>query len=325
MDVLVAVNIEEGLRATLSLDEANDNRVELRGGGTLAFAANPQGDTRLTGRYTMSGGSLYYKPPVLPQKIFNVTDGSYIEWAGPVADPRLYLSAVQSMGVLVEDGSGSREVAFDITVAMSGTPGALATAFDLSAPGDLAIQNQLLAMTPEAKMQQAVQLLAFNQYTAPGYTSRGMAFDARNQLGDFVSREINQWARNNLPGVDFSMGINTVGDSSGASRTDYSYSVSKSLFSDRVRITIGGRVSEESDGAGNYSTAGFADNLLEDVTLEYRLTRRDNMFLKLYRYNTRESILEGEVTETGGGFMIRRRMNRPGDIFRRTRRLKVEK
>jgi hypothetical protein len=55
------------------------------------------------------------------------------------------------------------------------------------------------------------------------------------------------------------------------------------------------------------------------VTLEYRLTSRDNMFLKLYRYNTRESILEGEVTETGGGFIIRKKINKLGDIFRRTR------
>jgi hypothetical protein len=48
------------------------------------------------------------------------------------------------------------------------------------------------------------------------------------------------------------------------------------------------------------------------------------MFLKLFRYNKRESILEGEVTETGGGFVIRKRMNRLGDVFRRTRRKSEE-
>jgi hypothetical protein len=320
IDMLVDIEIEEGLRATLSMDEVNENRLELRGGGTLAFSANRQGDTRLVGRYTLSEGTLYYKPPVLSQKVFAVVDGSYVEWSGPAGEPRMYLSAVQTTEVRVDGDGGARDVAFDIEVDVAGTPGALEMTFDLAAPADLAIQNQLLAMTPEAKMQQAVQILAFNQYTAPGYSSRGMAFDARNQLGDFVSREINQWARNNLRGVDFSMGIDTRDDASGASRTDYSYSLSKSLFSDRVKISIGGRVSDETAPGGGHQ--GVADNLLEDVTLEYRLTERDNMFLKLYRYNTRPSILEGEVTETGGGFVIRRRMNRLGEMFRRTRALR---
>jgi hypothetical protein len=309
MDVLVAVNIEEGLQATLSLDEANENRFELRGGGTLAFSANRQGDTRLTGRYTMSDGTLYYRPPLISQKIFAVADGSYIEWTGPAANPEMHLSATQTSNVRVESDSGPRDVAFEISVNIAGTLAGMGMTFDLAAPGDLAIQNQLLAMTPEAKMQQAVQLLAFNQYTAPGYTASGRAFDARNQLGDFVSREVNQWARNNLQGVDFSMDINTTG-AGGDSRTDYSYSISKSLFSDRVKISIGGRVSDgEGARTGAGASHGFADNLLEDIILEYRLTRRDNFFLKLFRYNTRESILEGEVTETGGGFVFRKRMN----------------
>ncbi len=151
-------------------------------------------------------------------------------------------------------------------------------------------------------------------YTGSGYSSKDMALDARSQLNEFVSREINQWARNNLKGVDFSMGIDTRDDGTGGSSTDYSYSVSKTLFSDRVKLSIGGKVSDGADASN------AANQLLEDVTLEYRLTRRDNMFLKLYRYNTRESILEGEVTETGGGFIIRKKINRLGDIFRRTRR-----
>jgi hypothetical protein len=168
-------------------------------------------------------------------------------------------------------------------------------------------------MTAEGRMQQALTLMIYNRYTGPGVSSKGMAFDARGQLNDFISKEINQWARNNLEGVDFSMGMSTRDDAAGGTTTDYSYSVSKTLFSDRVKLSIGGKVS---DGA---SAENAANRLLEDVTLEYRLTRRDNMFLKLYRYNTRESILEGEVTETGGGFIIRKKMNRLGDIFRRTR------
>ena len=314
VDMLIGVNIGEGLKATVSLDELNENRVELVGGGDLSLSMNTQGDTRMSGRYTLSGGVLYYKPPVIPQKIFAVADGSYVEWAGPVASPQFHVTATQAMDVRLNyDGGDEREVEFEITVAVSGSLSGIDMTFDVAAPGDLMIQDQLMAMSNEGRMQQALSLLIYNQYTGPGVSSKGTAFNARNQLNDFISKEVNQWARNNLKGVDISMGINTHDVSSGGTYTDYSYSVSKSLFSDRVKISIGGKVS---DGAG--ASEGFADNLLEDVSLEYRLTRRDNMFLKLYRYNTRESILEGEVTETGGGFMIRKKMNRLRDIFRRT-------
>jgi hypothetical protein len=314
LDMLVGVGIGEGLKATLSLDELNENRVELIGGGNLSLAMNTQGDSRLTGRYTLTGGVLYYKPPVIPQKKFAVRDGSYVEWAGPIAAPQFHVTATQTMDVPLNYDDGSeREVEFDISVAVAGSLSGIDMTFDVAAPGDLGIQNQLAAMSDEGRMQQALSLLVYNQYTGPGVSSKGASFNARDQLNNFISKEVNQWARNNLKGVDLSMGIDTRDDASGGTYTDYSYSVSKSLFSDRVKISIGGKVSDE---AG--ASEGFADNLLEDVSLEYRLTRRDNMFLKLYRYNTRESILEGEVTETGAGFVIRKKMNRLRDIFRRT-------
>jgi hypothetical protein len=314
VDVLLGVVIEDGVRATASLDEVNENRVELIGGGDLAFTMNPQGDTRLSGRYTLSGGTLYYKPPVIPQKVFAVTDGSYVEWRGVMMEPDIHVSATQTMNVRLDGQDGtSKDVAFDVTANIVGTLDDMDMRFDLAAPGDIAIQDELLSMDAEGRMQQALTLLIYEQYTGSGYSSKGMALDARSQLNDFVSKEINQWARNNLKGVDFSMGMSTRDDATGGSSTDYSYSVSKTLFSDRVKLSIGGKVSDGADAANE------TNQILEDVTLEYRLTQRDNMFLKLYRYNTRESILEGEVTETGGGFVMRKKINRIGDIFRRTR------
>jgi hypothetical protein len=319
IDMLIGVAIGEGLQATLSLDELNENRVELVGGGDLAFSMNTQGDTRLSGRYALSGGKVYYKPPVIPQKVFAVSDGSYVEWTGAAAEPDFHVSATQTTKVQADHDNGvSEEVEFHISIDISGSLKAMDMRFDVAAPGNIMIQDQLLAMSAEGRMQQALTLLVYGQYTGPGVSSKKTSgLDARGTLNNFISKEVNQWARNNLKGVDFSMGIDTR-EGTGETRTDYSYSVSKSMFSDRVKLSIGGKVS---DGA---SAANAANQLLEDVTLEYRLNDRDNMFLKLFRYNTRESILEGEVTETGGGFVIRKKLNRLGDIFRRTYPEKVK-
>ncbi len=317
MDVLVGVNIRDGLKATLSLDEQNENRVELEGGGELSYSMNAQGDMRLSGRYTLSGGKVYYKLPVISQKIFAVKDGSYVEWAGEPADPAFNVTATLTQKVALEsDGGSSKEVSFDISIAISGSLKGIAITFDVAAPNDLEIQNELSTMSPEQRMQQALSLLIYNQYTGLAYSSTGSAadaFDARNQLNNFISKEINQWARNTLKGVDFSMGIDSEEDAAGSTYTNYSYSVSKSLFSDRVKITIGGSVSD------NASSQDLKDNFVDDISLEYRISKRDNMFLKVYQYNTQESILEGEVTETGAGFVVRKKLNRLGDLFRLTR------
>ncbi len=319
VDMLVGVRIGEGLKATLSLDELNENRVELIGGGDLAFSMNTQGDMRLAGRYSLTGGTVYYRPPVIAQKVFAVKDGSYVEWTGEAAKPQFHVTATQKMEVSINhEGGMTEQVAFDISIDVSGSLSGIEMRFNVAAPGNLMIQNQLIAMSDEARMQQALTLLIYEQYTGPGVsTKRGPVIDANTVLNDFIAKEVNQWARNNLKGVDLSMGIDTRNEDPANVHTNYKYSVSKSMFSDRVKISIGGSV------ADNATSQNFAENLVDDVSLEYRLTRRDNMFLKVYRLNTRESILEGEVVETGAGFVLRKKINKLGDLFRRTRPKKL--
>ena len=97
-------------------------------------------------------------------------------------------------------------------------------------------------------------------------------------------------------------------------RTDYSYRLSKNLFSNRVRAVIGGKFSTDADPSQN-----LKENLIDDISLEYMLTKRDNMYLKVFRHTGYESILEGEITETGVGFVIRKKLLRLGDLFKSTK------
>ena len=93
--------------------------------------------------------------------------------------------------------------------------------------------------------------------------------------------------------------------------TDYSYRLSKNLFNNRVRAVIGGKFSTDADPSQN-----LKENLIDDISLEYMLTKRDNMYLKVFRHTGYESILEGEITETGVGFVIRKKLSRLGDLFK---------
>ena len=117
--------------------------------------------------------------------------------------------------------------------------------------------------------------------------------------------------------MDLSFGVDSYDDPSAGpegTRTDYSYKLSKKFFDNRVRVTVGGKVSTGGDPNEN-----AAENLVDDISLEYQLTRRDNMYLKLFRETNFESILEGEVTETGVGFGVRKKVLKLGDLFKPTK------
>ncbi|MDE5722734.1 MAG: hypothetical protein K2H99_00925, partial [Paramuribaculum sp.] len=54
----------------------------------------------------------------------------------------------------------------------------------------------------------------------------------------------------------------------------------------------------------------------------YMLNKRGTMIVRIFRHNGYESILEGEITETGVGFVMRRKINSLKDLFRWAGRLR---
>lgn len=314
MDVQVNVDIQDNVRATVNLSENGSNRIELIGNGVLAFIMNNQGDMRLTGRYTLSGGTVIYKLPVISEKEFGINDGSYVEWTGQIANPSFNITATDAtqIKVIKEEGQAASLVTFDIIVSIKNTLENMAITFDLKAPRDGDIQNELQGLTPEERSSRAIYMLLTNTYRSDRYSTEKSGINVNQQIGAFISKELNQWARNNLKGVELSVGIDTVDEGGGSTHTDYSYSVSKSLFDDRFKVTIGGSLT---DGPAQ---SGTTDNLVDDIAIEYRLTKRDNMFIKVYRYDTQENLIEGEIVETGAGFVLRRKMNKLRELFRLT-------
>lgn len=323
MNMTLNVDINSDVKAAVDLSTDGSNRIDLRGGGNLTYTMNPLGDTRLSGRYLLTGGTVRYNPPVIAQKLFRIQPGGYVEWLGDPADPSFNITAVESVRANVSsEGDESRSVNFNISINIRNTLADLSISFDLAAPEDLTMQNQLNSLTAEQRANQAMNLLIYNTYTGPGTTAR---VSTENPLNTFIQKELNQWAQNNLKGVDLSFGIDSYGeDDPNGQRTDYSYRLSKNLFSNRIRAVIGGKFSTDADPSQN-----LRENLIDDISIEYMLDKRDNMYIKLFRHTGYESILEGEITETGVGFVIRKRISRLGDLFRsskpRTRRTEKQK
>lgn len=315
MNILMDLIIAERVNLSLFLSEDGQNRVDLEGGGTLTYTMNPLGDSRLTGRYELSGGTVRYNPPIISQKTFAIKNGSFIEWTGEMTNPLLSIEATETINATATlNDNSTRRVSFEVSIIIRNTVENLEITFDLAAPNDLTVQNEISSLTDEQRAAQAMSLMLYNSYTGPGITARG---NTSNTLNAFLTRELNRWAEDVLRGVDLSFGIETYSESSAtgasATRTNYSYRVSKRLFSDRVRVEVGGRITTSTAGQPSSSVA---NNLVDDISVEYTLSRRENMFVKLFRHTNYLSILEGEVTETGVGFVVRKKMDRLNELFR---------
>lgn len=321
IDLLANITIATGVQVAVNLSPDGKDRVNVQGGGNLTYTLNPLGDTRFLGRYVLTGGTVRYSPPLISQKVFNIQDGSYVEWTGDMLNPAFQITAVEALRTQVtEDDKTSRLVTFDISIHIENTLENMVIRFDLAAPDDISIQNQLSSLTPEQRATQAMNLLIYNTYTGPGTVAKANLNS--NPLNSFIQKELNQWARDNLKNIDLSFGIDTYdqyNNGVASQRTDYSYKLSKSLFNDRVKVIIGGSFSPDVDPNEN-----LKENLVDDITLEYQLNKRDNMFLKVFRHTGYESILEGEVVQTGVGFVVRKKLLKLKNLFRFTRNKQTE-
>lgn len=319
LDMLVTIHIDQAVRLKVDLSEDRESRVELEGGGDLSFQYTPLGDMILTGRYTLSGGLIQYALPVIPSKTFNIQNGSYVQWNGNAMDPTLNITAIERVRTSVTiDDQAPRMVNFDVSIEVKNQLENLSVVFNLSAPEDLTVQNQLSAMSDEERSKQAVSMLVTNMYMASGSSGK-MNMNMGNALNSFLQNEINNLVGSALKGVDVSFGMESHdqnGDGSN-NQTDYSFRFAKRFYNDRIRVIIGGSIST---GAPENQNQTFIDN----ISVEYRLDASGTRYIRLFHNKNYESILEGEITETGAGIVLRKKMRKLKELFIFKRKKKQE-
>jgi hypothetical protein len=312
--VNASLNVRQGSTVTVDLSADGQNRAQVKGEGTLDYSLTPlTSEGRMTGRFTINSGFVRYSLPVISEKLFNFTPGSYIAFNGDMMNPVLSVNAVDEVRANVtRDGENSRLVNFDVALDVTGTLEQMNVAFDLSTDDDITVQNELQSMSSEQRANQAMNLLLYGVYSGSG--TSGNANLSGNALYSFLASQLNTWAANSIKGVDVSFGMdqyNRTLDGSTSTATNYSYKVSKSLFDDRFKIVVGGKYSTDADVDEN-----FAQNLISDISFEYLLNDAGSMYVRLFRHTGYESILEGEITQTGVGFVVKRKIRRLIDIFR---------
>jgi len=141
---------------------------------------------------------------------------------------------------------------------------------------------------------------------------------ARQSVNRLLSDQLNNLATNLIQGVELNFNLESTEDfSSGTreNRTDLNIAVSKRLFSDRLKVTVGSSFEVE----GNQRQNEQATNIAGDIELEYALSKDGRYLLRVYRKNQYEVALQGQVVETGVGFIITMSYEHFKELFERSK------
>lgn len=316
MRINANATISQGTQITVNLGMPGKSagKVECNPSGTLNYFQNYVGDMKLNGTLYTGSGYVNYNIPVIGKKGFNFDQNSHITWNGDIMNPTLAVTATDALKASIQTSGNTRLVNFLVTLKIANTLSAPSVVFDLSTDDDLSISNELQSMTAEQRQQQAMNLLLTGMYTGPGSKSVGMGIGT-NSLYSFLTSQLNSFLADNVKGVDISLGVDqyqTGVDGNMSTNTSYSYQVSKSLINNRFKIIVGGNYSTDASADEN-----FQQNLISDIAFEYILKQTNNMSLnaRLFRHTGFESVLEGEITETGVGMSLKRRLAYFSELF----------
>ncbi len=309
-DLTLGISISDAARFRCNLSDDGSNYVNLEGGGDLTMRLTQQGEMRLTGRFTANSGEMKYSLPVIPLKTFNIVQGSSVDFTGDVMNPTLNITAKERVRATVTENEQPRSVTFDVGVAITKPLDNMGLEFIIEAPEDLAVQNQLATMSPDQRSKTAVAMLATGMYmTDDMLTGGGSGFKASNALNAFLQSEIQNIAGSALKTLDISVGMESNTSSTGTTTTDYSFQFAKRFWNNRVSVIVGGRVSTGEEAKN--SAGSFIDN----VAIEYRLDRSATRYVKVFYDRSTQDPLEGQLTQTGAGLVLRRKTDKLGDLF----------
>ncbi len=338
LDAAVTIETDSSAQFTVIIDERNGDALAVRGRADLTGGIDKSGKVSLTGNYELVNGSYNLTLSVL-HRSFVIERGSTITWTGDPKTANINITAIYTVNTapidLVEQqlsGQSSTDqnrykekLPFQVRLMMTGELLKPIIKFDISLPENLLalwpeVDTKLQQMrTDEAEVnKQVFALLLLGRFiqenpfqTAGAPTDAGTI--AKQSASKLLSDQLNQLAGSLIKGVDVNFDMNSDQDySSGTAtnQTELNVKVSKSLFNDRIRVTVGSDFQLEQTNPGQ-----DASNIAGDVSVDYKLSKDGRYMLRVFRNDEYETIVQGQVIETGVSFILTFDYNKFRELF----------
>lgn len=329
IDVSVDIRTESEADFTVVIDPGTRDALHIRGEAMLNAAVEPSGRINITGTYTVEDGSYSFSfGPV--NREFQFKQGSTIVWAGDPLDARLDITAVYQLRAptleLVQSQIGGQNqniyrqrIPFDVNLRLTEDMFSPNLDFDITLDANNAVVSQdvvqqvngALAQLREQESdmnKQVFALIILGRFIAPNPFESlsgggGVESIARNTVSSLLSEQLNRLAGDLIQGVELEFDLQSTEDYTTGTmqnRTDLNVGISKMLFDERLKVTVGSNFEIE----GKQRPGERATNIAGDISLDYQLSRDGRYILRAYRKNQYQVTLMGQFVETGLGFII---------------------
>ena len=340
INLVANVNVDPEAELNVVVDPANGDMLTIKGEADLNATMDPSGKISMTGRYEVIDGSYSLSVGPLGKKPFKLVKGSTLIWTGEPTAANVNLTALYEVNAapidLLNDPSliaAKTKLPFQVYLYMKGELLKPIISFKIDLPenqrgteiGSLAYTRLQHINRDENELnKQVFALLALNRFIANNPFQSlaggggGVETLARSSVSKILTQQLNNLASDLIQGVDLNFGVNSSEDYSTGSleqRTDLELGISKKLLNDRLTVTVGSSFALEGPQQANQDVANIADN----VNVEYALSRDGRYRLRAYRRNQTESVVEGQIVETGLGFTLVIDYNRFREIFEKRR------
>lgn len=353
MDVSVNIEISKEAKLSLIIDKANGDFVQLQGEAELTGGIDPSGKTTLVGVYEVEKGSYDLSVSFLKRK-FDIQKGSTITWTGEPTMGIMDITAVYKTEAppidLVEqqvsgEGGASlinqfkQRIPFNALLKMKGELLKPQLTFDITTDEknnsvstnvkDVIDQKLAQLRTQESELnKQVFALLLLNRFIGenPFESGVGMSAEtmARQSVSKILSQQLNNLAAGLIKGVDLNFGLDSTEDYSTGqknTRTDLNVDISKKLLNNRLKVTVGSNFGLEGQARQNENMTNIAGN----VSVDYSLSKDGRYMLRAYRKDEYQVALQGQIIETGVGFIITLDYDKFREIFQKSKEKKPKK
>jgi translocation and assembly module TamB len=285
------------------------------------------GKLSLTGNYELEKGAYQLSFNLLKKK-FDIQKGSVITWTGDptsatVDITALYETKAAPIDLVEAQLSGlspselnkyKQRIPVKVYLKMKGDLMHPQITFDVALPEEEISKWQLVdnsleqIRTNESELnKQVFALLLLGRFVGEDITqssagSTSTATMLRQSVSGILADQLNKIAGDLISGVDINFGIDAQDDYSSGSQqtsTDLTVGLSKSLFNNRIKISVGSNFALEGASANK-----DAANIAGDVAIDYLLSKDGRYTLRAYRKNNYEGVLEGQIVESGLTFML---------------------
>lgn len=349
MDVNVNIEVSKEAKMSIIIDKANGDFVELQGEAQLTGGIDPSGKTTLVGVYQVEKGGYELSVSMLKRR-FDIQKGSTITWNGEPTAATLDITAVYKteappIDLLEQQMTGrsnaemnqyKQRIPFNTLLKLQGELLKPEITFDITTDDKNSAVSSMVLDDTKAKLQQlrneeselnkqVFALLLLNRFVGenPFDSGSGLSAEtlARQSVSKILSQQLNNLTEDLIQGVELNFDLESTEDYSTGeknTRTDLNVGVSKRLLNDRLKVSVGSNFGLEGDARQNENTT----NIAGDVTIDYSLSKDGRYMLRAYRKDEYQVALQGQIVETGVGFIITLDYDKFREVFQKSKKEK---